>query len=768
MSMGTRTTTIMSMTMGMRTRTEEKGKGQRGKGRPCPLLLSPFPFALLLFVLSALPLLAQLPQGTTVKRDARGLPYIKAANEHDLFFAQGYVTAADRLFQMELLRRTVRGELAEILGKDLVEEDRRRRIYGFGRLADAAVSLQAPDYGAALAAYAEGVNAWVAEHKDGLPVEFAKLKIEWRPWKPADTLLIGYLFAEDLSTTWPTDLAVAGFTDLPKETFTYFFPSITPNDLYLVGDGKAPKERPPGGVVISSATPSFVDLEDRREASNNFVIAGSRTATGKPMLANDPHLAASAPSIWHMVTLECPTIHVAGVTTPGVPGVLLGHNDRIAWGCTNVAPDVQDLYRETFDGTKYKTPAGWEEATVRKETINVRGGDPVTVDVVVTRHGPVVAESYALQWPVLDPQRGGTFDAFYRINRARNWGELQAALRRYTGATQNFVYADVDGNIGWYAAGRIPIRSKGDGMLPLDGATDADGAWTKFIPFEELPHLYNPESGIIVTANQRIAGPSYRYALGTAWTTPYRARRIQQLLTAKKGKLTLDDLRAVQGDTYAWSDALFATEVAKMAKGKTEPEWQELAKAFGQWNGMGRTESTALPLAMAMREAFRKRVLAAALGPERFRRYRWPGSNAVIDRIVSERPAAYLPKDMASWEALMLASYAEAKQDLGKMAGPDPAKWALGALRHYRFPHPLARSEKVFEIEVPATSGGSSNPVNAAAGVSMRFLADLANWDRSRLGITLGESGDPASPHWKDQLDDWLKVQPGVFVFSMP
>jgi penicillin amidase len=740
----------------------------------------------LLLVLFGFAALAQLPQGTTVRRDPRGIPYIKAANEHDLFFAQGYVTAGDRLFQMELLRRTVRGELAEILGKDLVEEDRRRRTYGFGRLADAAVALQAPDYGASLTAYADGVNAWVDGHRDALPVEFAKLKIEWRPWKPADTLLLGYLFAEDLSTSWPTDLAVAGFTDLPKETFAYFFPSATANDLYLVGDGKAPKERPPGGVVISECRPGFSPasgdpaglkpglhpglhlIEDRREASNNWVVAGSKTATGKPMLANDPHLGATAPSIWYMVSLESPTIHVAGVTTPGSPGVILGHNDLLAWGCTNVAPDVQDLYRETFDGTKYKTPAGWEEATVRKETIKVHDGEPVNVDVVVTRHGPIVTENYALQWPALDPKEAGTFDAFYRINRARNWNEFLAALRRYTGATQNFVYADTEGNIGWYAAGHIPIRAKGDGMLPVDGATDAEGAWTKFIPFDELPHLYNPESGIIVTANQRIAGPSYRYALSAAWPTPYRARRIHQLLTAKKTKLTLDDLRAIQGDTYAWSDALFAGEVVKMAKGKMEPEWQELAKAFGQWDGMARTDSTALPLAMAMRDAFRKRVLAAALGPDRVRRYRWPGANAVIDRIIAERPAAYLPKDMASWDALILACSVEAKQELAKMAGADPAKWTLGALRHYRFSHPLARGDKAFEIEVPATSGGSSNPVNAASGVSMRFLADLSNWDRTRLGITLGESGDPASPHWKDQLEAWLKVQPGVFVFQLP
>ncbi len=486
------------------------------------------------------------------------------------------------------------------------------------------------------------------------------------------------------------------------------------------------------------------------------------------MLANDPHLAASAPSIWHMVNLDSPTIHAAGVTTPGVPGVILGHNELIAWGCTNVGPDVQDLYRETFDGTKYKTPAGWEEATVRQETISVRGGEAVTIDVVGTRHGTIVYQDgsgrFALQWPALDPKQGGVFDAFYRIDRARNWGELLAALRRYAGAAQNFVYADTEGNIGWYAAGRIPIRAKGDGLMPIDGATDTEGAWTNYIPFNDLPHLYNPPGGVIVTANQRTAGPAYPYNLGVAWPPPYRARRIFDLLS-RKAKLTLEDLRAVQGDTYAWSDALFAAEVVKMAKGKAEPEWQALMTAFGRWNGMARSDSTALPLAMAMRDSFRRRALAAVFGA-RAPLYRWPASQAVFDRMIVERPAAYLPKDMPSYEALILATFADARVELAKSGGGDPDKWTLGALRHYTFAHPLGRSDKTFGVEVAATSGGSSNPVNAGANVSMRFLADLSNWNNTRFGIALGESGDPASPHWKDQLEDWLKVQPGVFVFG--
>jgi penicillin amidase len=706
-------------------------------------------------LLLALPVTAAPSLADGVRRDSRGIPYIKARNEHDLFYLQGYLTAADRLFQMELLRRTARGELAEIFGKDALEDDKRRRTYGFAQLADGAAALQAPDYGAALKAYAEGVNAWVSEHEGKLPVEFGKLGIGFRPWVPADTLLIGYLFAEDLSTSWPTDLAMASMTGLPEATLEMFFPSFTKDDLYLVGDGKAAKPRPTGGIVISSVVPS---LESHLEASNNWVISGARTTTGKPMLANDPHLAPSAPGIWHMVNLDSPTIHAAGVTAPGVPGVLLGHNELIAWGCTNVAPDVQDLYRETFDGTRYQTPAGWSEAGVREERIAVKGSEPVVVKVLTTRHGPVVVDGYALQWTILNPTQA-VFDAFYRLNRARNWAEFLAALRRYAGPAQNFVYADIEGNIGWYAAGRVPMRASGDGSRPLDGAT-SEGAWAKFIPFESMPHLYNPPGGVIVTANQRIAGPAYPFHLASGWPSPYRARRIAALL-AKKAKLSVDDLRAIQGDTYAWSDALFAVEVVKMAKGKSEAPWPELAAMLGKWDGLARADSSVLPVVMAMRDSFRRRMLAAALGDERAKRYRWPNGNAAFDRLITERPAAFLPKELPSYEALVAATYADARGELAKSLGDDPAKWTLANLRKYRWPHPLG-----FTVETPATSAGSSTPVNAGAAVSMRFLADLSNWDDTRLSLPLGESGDPASPHWKDQLESWLSVQPAPFVFT--
>jgi penicillin amidase len=312
-------------------------------------------------------------------------------------------------------------------------------------------------------------------------------------------------------------------------------------------------------------------------ASNNWVISGSRTVTGKPLLADDPHLRASAPSIWHMVHLSSPGVRVAGVTSPGLPGVIIGHNERIAWGFTNVGPDVQDLYLEKFDPAnpkRYQTPQGWQDAVIRQEQIKVRKGftseyETVVHDVTVTRHGPIIFEAdgkrYALRWTALDPRQNRA-DISYSLNRARNWKEFNAALESFTAPTQNIVYADVDGHIGYHAAGVVPIRKSGDGSVPYDGSTDA-GEWTSYIPVSKLPTLYDPPSGIIVTANQRIVGTDYPYFLTHSWAQPYRARRIFDLLN-EKPKHSVEDFRRIQGDVYSIAGKLFAQETVKLLKPK--------------------------------------------------------------------------------------------------------------------------------------------------------------------------------------------------------
>ncbi|MEO7658134.1 MAG: penicillin acylase family protein, partial [Pyrinomonadaceae bacterium] len=470
----------------------------------------------------------------SVRRDARSIPYIEAKSDADVYFAQGYVTASDRLWQMDLMRRLARGETAEIFGRAVIEEDKRWRRFNFAKVADDSLQFLSPELRAALDNYAKGVNAYIATlDEKTLPVEFRMLQFKPREWRASDTIVVGKILADALSTTWRNDLLRASIQNIPKEKFADLTNPVTPYDVVLFGtDSKAAgnlSDRRTDGAISPSLLAKADEIDRLRQnslemvglfaedlaASNNWVISGARTADGKPILANDPHLSPSAPGIWYLTHLSTPTMRVSGVSIPGVPGIILGHNQDIAWGATNVGPDVQDLYLETFnDKGEYKTPNGWHAAVIRKEKIKFRPNplSPATEDlefeVKETHNGPIILDDggkqYALRWTAFDP-RNQEFETFYQWNRAKGWKDFKEALKNYGGSAQNFVYADVKGNIGWYAASKIPIRRVGDGGLPYDGST-SNGDWIGMIPFDELPNLYNPPSGFIITANQRIVG----------------------------------------------------------------------------------------------------------------------------------------------------------------------------------------------------------------------------------------------------------------------
>lgn len=783
---------------------------------------------------SATPAVAGLRARVTVRRDARGIPHIEAANEHDLFLAQGFVTASDRLWQMDLLRRTARGELAEILGRDVLDQDEQMRVLGLGRFADGLVERLPTRVREPLAAYAEGVNAYITALGDRrLPPEFGILDYEPRPWRPSDSLVICKLFALDLTLSWPRDMMRASFANLPADRRAALFVETSPLDVVLVGEDtpggsstpagagevkphpSLPKKPaalsggdsatglsasgtpalplPPGALVAARASQQSARSALARvglwaeglAASNNWVVSGARSMTGKPLLANDPHLSPSTPSIWHLAHLSAPGLHVAGATAPGVAGILIGHNERIAWGVTNLMADVQDLYAETFESARaYATPAGSRDADVRTERILVRSetkdGQPEVVEreVTVTRHGPVVFEAgnqrYALRWTALDPD-ACEVESFLAVDRASGWKEFTAALERLPGPPLNFVYADTSGHIGYYAAGRIPLRTSGDGSLPYDGTTNA-GEWSGYVPFGELPHLYDPPSGAIVTANNRVVGRNYPHVITRGWVVPYRARRISELLAAKP-RLSAGDFETIQADAHSYADAIFARAVvdaakAEMARGeRARPEWAAMVKAFDGWDGRTSASSRAVPLAVGMRRVFARKVLEAALGAERANGYHWPNRDTFIDGIVTTRPAGWLPKEYASWADLWLACWAEAREALAGEAGSDPDLWTWGRVGPpVTFPHALSERPAAgarFAIEpLPASTEGSSDTVNAGKSVSMRFVADTSDWDRSRQGIALGQSGDPSSPHWKDQLADWRAVTTPAFPFT--
>jgi penicillin amidase len=693
-----------------------------------------------------------LQKRVNVSRDSRGIPYIEAANEHDLYFAQGYITASDRLWQMDLLRRTGRGELAEILGQAAVEQDRRHRTFGFGPLADSLVTKLNSPIRASLQAYADGVNAYIKSlTPSALPLEFRILQYSPTPWLPGDTLVIGKIFAETLSTTFPSDLMRSATSSLPADVRRLLFPVTSPLDVLVFGSDSSTRQKRDQAAAAGADFFNAYEDRDARAASNNWVVSGKRTVTGKPLLANDPHLAASAPSIWYLVHLSMPGMRVAGVTTPGLPGVTLGHNDRIAWGATNLEADVQDLYIES-------TEAG----TVRHEEIKVRGAASVGIDITVTRHGPIIVENdgrrYSLRWTSLQPD-ASELPPFYAINRARNWKEFREALRSYPGPTQNFIYADVDGHIGFYGAGRIPIRKTGDGSLPYNGTTD-EGEWIGYIPFDDLPHVYDPPSGVIVTANQRDVGLDYRYHLTNEWNHPNRARRIFDLIQSKP-KLSAEDFRTIQADTYSVAGMTFAQEVAKLVPG-----------LLPSWDGRVDADSRGALMIAAMRNAMRSRILTGVGGADLARQYTWQ-NDPFIDQIITARPPALLPKEFKDYSELIRASHQDAQATLRQRLGENENDWTWGRFAQVRFPHPLATvpgAGQAFTIPpFPQNGGNSLGPgatVNVGANVSMRLIADPANWDQTLHGISLGESGDPMNPHWRDQLDDWRAVTPKPFPFS--
>jgi penicillin amidase len=668
---------------------------------------------------------APLAAPAGIARDELGVPHITAQSWEDAVFVQGYVTASERMWQMDILRRVAAGELAEVLGRGGLESDRDARRLRLRRIADEKYRNLAPGDLAVLAAYARGVNYYLETHRGKAGLEFKLLGYDPRPWTVSDSILVGLEMFRTLTSSWRQDMvkqAMLSTGDLAK--VQYLFPVRT-----------GPEPQP---------------------GSNSWAVAGARTATGKPILASDPHLEWSIPSTWYMVHLKAPGLNVTGVSLPGLPCVIIGHNEYIAWGMTNLPFDVQDLYREQLNPEtgRYAYRGQTEQAIRESEVIAVKGIAPVQFTNWITRHGPLLlsetGQYYALRWTAAE--RGEFYFPFLAIDRARNWEEFTAALSRYDGPAQNFVYADINGNIGYHAAGLLPVRRNFDGDAPLDGSS-GEYEWDGFIPFDQLPSYYNPPSGIIVTANQNPFPKDYPYKVNGNFAPYYRARQIRDLLTARMRWRT-PGMLDVQKDVYSgFSHFLARQAVAACDRRKAQNELVARSVAvLRSWNGQMDKDSPAALIAALLYEQVR-RAVAESASPKSGAQYARAIAPAVIEQLLRERPAGWF----ADWDEMLAARLAAAVDAAADLQGGNVDGWRWGAYNQVTIVHPVASRipvvGKYFNIG-PVWMSGSTTTVKQTArnvGPSMRMVVDFGDLDHSLNNITIGESGHFLSRHYKDQ-----------------
>src|SRR5258706_3611478 len=662
-----------------------------------------------------------------VVRDERGVPTIEAATLEDLFFAQGYVTAQDRLWQMDMMRRAAAGELSEVIGEDTVKMDREQRILGLRQAAEAAEKNISARDRAYFDAYARGVNAFLDSHHDRLSLEFRLLKYAPKPWTVTDSLLGGARMVQDLNhysyqraLTREKILAKLG----PELTADLYVNSSwrdrTPTDVRRIDGEPAASSSdeddeddeevdPEGGnsrlisalasdlrssdfrstqvskVLVESQASSpdqtgetpvapladFEEADAFRPGSNNWVVSGAHTVSGKPLLSNDMHLNHQMPNLWFEAHLKTTTgnFDVAGVTLPGIPFVIVGHNQRIGWGFTNVGPTVEDDFIEEFNAQgQYKTPAGWQDAQHRPETIHVKGKPDVTLDVVTTRHGPIItdllptglipgeARKIALRWTLQD----GMGLMFFDVNSAENWDQFRKAFSAFGAPGQNVMYADVDGHIGYQSTGRVPIRAAGDGAMTVRGSDDAH-EWKGWIPFDAMPHVYDPPSGIIATANGRITPDGYKYSISTDWDAPWRTDRIYRVLESGK-KFAPADMLALQMDVSSTYDRfcadkfVYAIDHAANASDRAK----RAVEILRDWDGRMSAESAAPMIETKARQELARLLLEPKLGAVAdvpavgaasgatsgnlsWKSYHWDMSSVWLENVLAKQPARWLP-----------------------------------------------------------------------------------------------------------------------------
>lgn len=774
--------------------------------------------------------IAGLDAPVDIYRDSFGVPHIYAETEHDLFFAQGYVHAQDRFWQMDFWRHIGSGRLAEMFGESQIDTDRFLRALGWRRIAQQEWDMLDADSKKILENYAQGVNAYLSDHHGSeISLEYAILGLlnpayTPEPWQPLHTLTWAKVMAWDLGGNMDSEVERAVLLKtLSPEQIAEIIPSYPADHPIILPDFRLSSQRnqaawvtayqayrqPAIAHAIRNAQQGLRQLDDLlgprgvEIGSNSWVISAQKTDTGMPLLANDPHLGIQMPSIWYEVGLHCRTrspdcrLDVTGFSFAGAPGVIIGHNDRIAWGFTNVGPDVQDLYIEKINPAnpnQYEVNGQWVDMSATPETIYVAGGAPLEITVRSTRHGPLIWDNpddnqemlqlwgvalpeqfaVALRWTALEPTN--TFPAIWQMNLAQNWQDFRRAASLFDVPSQNLIYADVDGNIGYQTPGKIPIRSNGDGSLPVPGWTD-EYEWIGYIPFEELPNAFNPEQGYIATANNAVIGAGYPYLISQEWDMGFRAQRIVQMIEGAPGTIDSAYIQKIQGD----NKNLIAEEIIPLLlqlpmQGARLQAAQALLQGWDYQDHMDSAPS-------ALFAVFWKQLMARTFQDDLPEDY-WPVGGArwweVIRKLV-QQPDNPWWDDRATGDVrenrdqILLAALEAAVKELQEAQGKNPARWSWGDLHTATFRNAtlgesgIAPIEALFNRGPFRTSGGSSivnatgwsaaEPYAVGSVPSMRMIVDLGNLGNSLSIHTTGQSGHAYHPHYIDMADLWRTIQ---------
>jgi penicillin amidase len=734
---------------------------------------------------------AGLEQPTQVIRDSYGVPRIEAASEHDLMFALGYVHAQDRLWQMDMARRVGEGRLSELFGFETLPFDRMFRVVGLRGIAERIEQNITPDSRNRLQWYADGVNAFIASHKGKYPVEFDMLQYDPELWLPLHSIIIGRLMAWELNLSWWTDLtygAVAERVGLEKalDIFPPFPQNVGPTvpaevwQKYTTLTGEFLKTAHSFAATFGSA--------GILGGSNAWVVAPSKSASGKVILANDTHLQLQSPSRWYEVQLFAPGYDVCGMSIPGVPGIVAGRNRHIAWGLTNVMADDADFYIERIDttnGQKYFYDDGWLPVTVREEEIRVKGDTLVPVTIRSTHRGPIVSDIHVIPKKATYPYAAsmrwtGTeisdqVEAFNKINRATNWDEFTKGVSEFAGPGQNFVYGDDRGNIGYWCGVKLPIRGKQSSLLPLPG-WDPSTEWKGFVPFNELPHLFNPPEGYIATANNKIVDDSYPYHISDLWEPASRVVRLREVLGGQ-GTFSVQDFERLQNDMFSHQAKRMMPRVLAACEDSAlgVPDEQIVQGYLKNWNFTFTKEDIATTIYQEFFVRLLGNVYKDEMGDSLFHDWVLLGNVPirVTTKLVEEGVSSWFDDirtdSIETRDEIIRKSLREAISTLRDSVSTQMKNWRWGDLHTVTLKHPLGLVkplDRLFNIGPFPYGGGATTlmsgehsfnePFRVTVGSSFRQIFDFANPDEWRTVLPSGESGQVLHPHYDDQTPIWL------------